>query len=227
MLPMACAMHHILTGTISPLSSDRRRRTVVRWLLPAVVLVAALFGAEQANAGVLTASVTSCDDPPLERPFTPWLDGMQYVLAPDGDFDRDAAGWQLASAAVVADNEPWNVHGSERTAALRLAGDGSATSPVMCVGVEHPTLRLFARNRGSVLGTLGVEVLFEDALGETRSLPIGTVLGGGWAPTLPMPVLANLLTLLPGERTPVAFRFTARGGDWTIDDVFVDPWGKG
>ena len=32
------------------------------------------------------------------------------------------------------------------------------------------------------------------------------------------------LPLLPGERTPVAFRFTPQGkGTWSIDDVYVDP----
>jgi hypothetical protein len=51
------------------------------------------------------------------------------------------------------------------------------------------------------------------------------VLGGSaWQPTLPFPVVANLLPLLPGQMTPVAFRFTARGGAWRIDDVYIDPW---
>jgi hypothetical protein len=44
-----------------------------------------------------------------------------------------------------------------------------------------------------------------------------------------MPVIANLLPLLPGSRTAVAFRFTpyGDGGDWTIDDVYVDPGATG
>ena len=41
-----------------------------------------------------------------------------------------------------------------------------------------------------------------------------------------MLVIANLLPLLPGETTPVAFRFTAQGADWSIDDVYVDPYAK-
>jgi hypothetical protein len=41
-----------------------------------------------------------------------------------------------------------------------------------------------------------------------------------------MLVVANLLALLPNETTPVAFRFTAQGGDWSIDDVWVDPYGR-
>ena len=219
-------MNHTLTFTTAP-ASGRRLVSGARWIVPALVLVALLGGAERADAGVLSASASACDDPPLERPFVRWLDPAQYVLAPDGDFDAGARGWQLTGAGPVADNEPWNVHGSDRRAALHLARDGSATSPVMCVGIEHPTVRLFARNRGAALGTLTVEVLFEDAFGNVRSLSVGTVLADEWAPTLPMPVLANLLPLLPGERTPVAFRFTADGGDWLIDDVFVDPWGKG
>jgi hypothetical protein len=44
-----------------------------------------------------------------------------------------------------------------------------------------------------------------------------------------MPILANLLAVLPGGRTPVAFRFTpgGAGSEWMIDDVYVDPYCKG
>jgi hypothetical protein len=44
-----------------------------------------------------------------------------------------------------------------------------------------------------------------------------------------MPVIANLLPLLPGELTPVRFRFTpvGLGAAWQIDDVYVDPFRAG
>jgi hypothetical protein len=101
----------------------------------------------------------------------------------------------------------------------------SATSSTICVGIEHPDLRFFASNTGSALGTLKVEVLFEDASGNVGSAPIGAVTGGsGWQPTAPMPLVVNLLPLLPGDYTPVQFRFTPQGGNWSIDDVYVDPW---
>jgi hypothetical protein len=60
----------------------------------------------------------------------------------------------------------------------------------------------------------------------STSTSAGATLGGGkWQPTLPFPVLASLLPLLPGEMTPVQFRFTpVGGGTWQIDDVYVDPW---
>jgi hypothetical protein len=76
-----------------------------------------------------------------------------------------------------------------------------------------------------VVATLAVEVLFEDNAGNVHSLPIGVVTPGSrWSPTLPLPVLANLLPLLPNDRTAVRFRLTAIGGStWQVDDVYVDP----
>jgi hypothetical protein len=98
------------------------------------------------------------------------------------------------------------------------------------VGILHPTLRFFARrSAGSALSTLTVEVLFEDAGGRVRSLPVGAVVAGSaWRPTLPFPVVANLLPLLPGQNTAVAFRFTVLGSaTWQLDDVYVDPHRRG
>ena len=71
-----------------------------------------------------------------------------------------------------------------------------------------------------------VEVVFNGVGGLVKSLPIGVVIGGSqWQPTLPYPVIASLLPLLPGQLTPVSFRFTPiLGGSWQIDDVYVDPF---
>ena len=87
-------------------------------------------------------------------------------------------------------------------------------------------MRFFAkRNGGTILSTMKVEVLFNGLGGLVKSLPIGLVLAGqNWQPTLPYPVLASLLPLLPGEMTPVKFRFTPLSGSWQVDDVYVDPW---
>lgn len=159
----------------------------------------------------------------------PWLDVANYVLVPNGILEggRD---WTLAGGAASAPgNETYYVHGAGETRSLALPRGSSATTAPVCVGLEHPTLRFFARNDGSVLSTLDVEVRFEDATGSVRSLLIGTLLGRpGWQPTPPLLVVANLLPLLPGERTAVEFRFRPRGyGDWRIDDVYLDPWRHG
>jgi len=201
-----------------------------RVLAGLIALLCCLAVPAGAHAGVLVEAAPSCEDRALERPFLPWLDPMTYTLAPDGTFAGRARGWERHGAGVVADNEPFRVHGDTVTAALDLPHGSSATSPAICVGVEHPTLRFFARNTGSPLGALRVDVRFEDALGAVHTAPVGVVTGaGGWQPTQPLPIVANLLPLLPGQHTPVAFSFTPVGGGsaWRIDDVYVDPYGKG
>jgi hypothetical protein len=205
--------------------------TIRRALACALGAIAVLTVAPSAHAGVLAASATDCEAQTLERPFQRWLDPARYVLAPGGTFEAGSEPWALSGGAAVTDgNEPFYIHAAGERSSLSLAPGSSATSPWMCVGIEHPTLRFVARNTGSLLGALRVDVRFEDALGNERMLTIGRVIGHDrWAPTLPMPVLANLLALLPGEKTPVAFRFTPEGyrSSWRIDDVYVDPYCKG
>ena len=186
---------------------------------------ATLAVAAPAQAGLLVQSATDCDSPTSARVFQRWLDPFQYVPAPGGNAES-AAGWTLKGGArIVAGNEPWNVGGSGHSSSLLLPAGSSATTGVMCVGIGHPTMRFFAKRNSGLLSTMAVEVLFEGLGGTLKSLPIGVVLGGTkWQPTLPYPVIASLLPLLPGQQTPVAFRFTPVLGSWQIDDVYVDPW---
>jgi hypothetical protein len=188
---------------------------------------ATLVVAAPAQAGLLVSSAKDCDSPAASRVFQRWLDPFQYVAAPGGNAES-AAGWTLQGGArIVPGNEPWKV-GAGGSSSLYLPAGSSATTGVMCAGIGHPTMRFFARRtNGTLLNTLAVEVLFEGLGGALKSLPIGVVpaLGTSWQPTLPYPVLASLLPLLPGEMTPVAFRFRPLGrADWQIDDVYVDPW---
>jgi len=185
--------------------------------------------APAANAGVLVSSARDCPKQELERPFLRWLDPANYVLVRQGTLEGPSA-WTLSRASRATGNEPFFVHGRGEQYSLALPAGSTATTPTQCVGLEHPTLRFFARNTGSMLSLLKVEVLFEDKLGLVKALPIGAVAGtSAWAPTLPMPVIANLLPLVPGELTPVRFRFTpvGLGAAWRIDDVYVDPFRAG
>jgi hypothetical protein len=205
--------------------SGSRRRSALA--LAGAVLIVAL-AAPSAHAGLLVASAPSCDTQVLTQPFLPWLDPASYVIAPGGSFETGAAGWALAgTAAVGAGNELWNVTAASDSSSLGVAPGSSATSPTMCVGLGHPDLRLFARRSGGTpFSTLRVDVLFEDATGAVQTLTIGHVVAGGsWTLTPVMPIVANLLPLLPGNMTPVRFAFTPEdSAAWTIDDVYVDPW---
>lgn len=197
-----------------------------------VAFVAFAAGAATAHAGPLVASAPSCADQALQQTFLPWLDVADYTALSGGDFESGADGWSMSGgAAVAAGNESHHVGGSDDAKSLALPAGGSATSPSICVGINHPTVRFFTMRRSTgplaSLSTLRVDVLFETAGGDVASLPIGTLLGNGdWQPTLPLVVVANLLPLLPGEMTPVQFRFTAQDGAWSVDDVWVDPYSR-
>jgi hypothetical protein len=199
-----------------------------RWLTVLAAAVAVLALPAAAQAGPLVASAPNCDELTAEQPFLPWLDPASYVMAPGGTYEDGAAGWTLSGGAEIGGpNESYRVHGSGETHSLHLPAGSSAISSTVCVGIAYPDLRIFARNSGSALSTLRVEVLFEDAAGNVNSAPIGNLsANNSWQPSAPMPLVVNLLPLLPDDYTPVAFRFTPQGagGDWRIDDTYVDPW---
>lgn len=207
----------------------RAHRRRLGWLATAGALacLSLVTTAPASQAGVLVASAPSCEAQPLSTPFLPWLDPLSYELAPDGGFEDASSAWRLTGgAAKVAGNESHYVRSRSDTRSLKLPPGATATSATTCVGLGNPTVRLFARNTGSPLSTLRVEVRLEDAAGRVRTVPVGVVTGTpSWQPTLPIPIVANLLPLLPGQRTPIEVRFTARGagGEWRIDDVYIDP----
>jgi hypothetical protein len=199
---------------------------VRRHLLAFAVAAAALgVSAPAASAGLLVESARDCPPPVLSNPFAQWGDHADYQLAPGGAFEAGQPAWALNGASIAAENEPWRVHGANDKRSVKLPPGATATSPVMCVGIEHPTLRLFARNNRALLSTLTVEVIFETSLGLKASAPVGVLLPSGkWKPSPRFLVVANLLPLLPGDKTPVQFRVRSVGlGTWWVDDFYVDP----
>jgi hypothetical protein len=192
----------------------------MRPLLTAAVAVAFLAFSPSAHAGLLPGT---CQAEPAAQVFLPWLDLMNYVEAPDGGLEAGGSGWTLrAGAKVVPGNEPFKVGGAGDSQSLALPAGGSATTALSCRGLDRPTLRFFARRTSGLLPVLRVE-----AVHGGLAVPVGVVagLGSAWQPTLPMLLPLNLLPDL-GENGAVAFRFTALGGGFAIDDVYVDPYGK-
>ena len=197
-------------------------------LLTGAAIAVAAFAPAAANAGVLVQTAQSCADEQLSHPFAPWLDYASYTPLPGGAFEPGQQAWTLTGGAkVVSGNETYRVRSYGDTRSLSIPQGATATSPSICVGLNEPTLRYFAKQAGSLLGITGamkVDVLFEDSLGSVVSAPIGAAaLSTTWQPSLPAVVTANLLPLLPGQMTAVAFRFTALTGSWQIDDAYVDP----
>jgi hypothetical protein len=195
-----------------------------RKFLGLATALAALAIPTSASAGPLVATATGCADQSLGQPFLPWADVASYTLQPGGDFEH-RGGWALTDgASIVKGNEPAFVGSRTDSHSLAIPAGASATSPSLCVGIEHPDMRFFATGSNPT-ARLAVEVLFEDAMGNVQSAPIGVVTGSTqWSPTAPFPLVVNLLPLLPDSRTAVAFRFSAAGGSFRIDDVYVDPY---
>lgn len=169
-----------------------------------------------------------CPGQRVAQTFLPWSDPSWYTSVPDGGLEGGGAGWTLdKGAAVVADNEPYYVRGPADSQSLFLQSGASAASPDVCIAVTHPTIRFFARNTGSQNSTLTVSVVFTEPDGERRALTIGVLTATpAWEPTPVLPVTVNLLSLV--LKPEIAVQFDADGGgQWSIDDVYLDPYGKG
>jgi hypothetical protein len=190
-------------------------------------LIVSLAGAVTlaATAAPAQAASLTCPAEPTAREFSRWLDPSQYAAVPGGSFEAD--GWTLAGGARrVSGQHPWNPAG---TGVLELPAGAKAVSPPFCIAVDRPTVRMFARNTGSPLGALNARLIVPTLLGDLR-LPIGLALDpqDRWAPTLPMPVLVNLLTLLGGPGyVRLELSSGGAGAGWQVDDVYVDPYSKG
>jgi hypothetical protein len=201
-----------------------KRNTMLRVITGTVAgLVATGAFAAPAHAGILTTSATNCDDSALTQPFARYGDTAEYKAI--GTFEGGSDGWTLSGGAkVIAGNETAHVAGAGDSHSLSLPSGSTATTPPVCVGLNEPTLRFFTRKNSGLLSTLAVTVHVQTSLGVWVTLPIGVDLGGAWHPSAKMLVLANLLPLLPPDRTAVKFSFTPLlGGDWQVDDVYVDP----
>lgn len=154
--------------------------------------------------------LSDCDNPASSQPFAPWLDYTNYFLAPDGSFDDGGSGWALDGASA--------------NGTLSLGSGDSATSPSVCVGLEHPTFRFYVRRASVGAAPLRVSVVLDDG----TAIPVGVVsASSSWQPSPILIVGANLLPLVTGGlSTDVSFRFSTSAGSYQVDDVYVDPRGN-
>jgi hypothetical protein len=187
--------------------------------------LAALASAAPAQAGLL--SLSACDNSQLTQPFLRWADPNQYKLAPGGDFEGSLAGWTLTGGAQpTPGSDPYGITGSVGQSSLSLPGGSSATSPNTCVNAAYPDFRFMART-DTPGSTVLVQVVYQTLLG-TTTIPVGVVAPSDtWQPTLPMVTGSAVTGLLSGGTAQVALKFTALSGSSQIDDVYVDPHGRG
>jgi len=159
--------------------------------------------------------------------FAPWADSAMYALAPQGDF-APSDDWTLdKEATVVVGADPF----SGALQSLQLEKGAEAASPAMCVDLDNPTVRFFARDvGGNGKSNLKVDVLYEDFDGHVKHLTVAKLrLDSEWQPSAIVPMYMNFLALAsPDGVTAVAFNFKAEGlqkdETLSISSLYVDPF---
>lgn len=200
------------------------RRTSRTLFTAAVAAMALLAPAGTAHAGLLAQSAGPCPSYASSKVFSRWLDPFNYTLAPGGSFESASGLTFTGGARIVAGNESSYVHGSGDRNSVLIPRGGTVTTGPICVGIDKPTIRFFAkRPTFALLPLMTVEGVYTTKSGATASLPlVGVPLAGGaWSLQLPMISLGSILEL--GDTTMMRFRVRAVIGDWQIDDLYVDP----
>jgi hypothetical protein len=211
------------------------RRFRALFLTALSLLTLGAFVAPAANANLLSLLPGTCGIQPESQPFAQFGDYNNYTPVPGGSFEAGSIPWTLTGGAhVAAGNESYYVAGSSDSQLLSLPAGSSATSPFSCTDIYHPTVRLFVRNTGSPTSRLTVQAIYPTALTPLLGMAtttLGTISGtSNWEPTAADSLfLNNLLATLSVNQTEIAFRFVPADstGNWSIDDVYLDPYAKG
>jgi len=189
---------------------------------------AALLAAALLALAVFAGAAHACSYSGAQSVFSPWGDQRSYVLGPDGGFEAGGSGWQLSRGAAVIDgNESYYLNGAGDDSSLSLPSGSSAVSPPVCMAIDTPSFRLFARNSGDPSSRLRVEAVFP-LLGLIHTKTVGTIQAGStWAPTQSVSTVLSLSTIV-GTLIPsaVQIRFTPldSSGNWQVDDLYIDPF---
>jgi len=201
-----------------------KRRTGRILFATAVAALASLAPTGTANAGLLSQSAGTCPSYAMSKPFSKWLDPMNYTLAPGGSFESASGLTLTGGAKIVAGNEPNYLNSTSDKSSVLIPRGGTVTTGPICVGLDKPTIRFFAKRPNfALLPLLTVEGVFTTKAGTTAALPmVGVPLAGNsWSLQLPFVTTGAVLEL--GDTTMMRFRIRAVTGDWQVDDLYVDP----
>jgi len=202
----------------NPLSGGRARWSAV------------VTGALLALFGVPAVAQAACPVTPTSKPFQRFGDYADYSLLSGGTFESGTAGWSLNRSSVLTGNESFHVHAAGDSRSLAIQRDGSAVSPAFCVGREHPTFRFFARRTSGSWGVMLVKLRWTGTDGRTHETTVGALNGNtSWKPGPPMLLGLALPLWQSGQSLNVRLVFDPEnhGGDWAIDDVYIDPRMRG
>lgn len=166
----------------------------------------------------------ACPTPQPAYPFARWGDVAPYVLVEDGSFERKTR-WR-GTATTVPENDPFELAGFGKQS-MRLRGDQTLTSPVVCVNDTLPHFRFVARALDQTSG-LVVEVLWKEK-GEDKALALvhDAAQFPAWGPSSLVPLASAMSIEKKKENVRLRFRVKDAAQGWLVDDVFVDPVKRG
>jgi hypothetical protein len=160
-----------------------------------------------------------CPERVFSTVFSAFHDRALYTLAPDGDFEADASGWELDGASVVDESSTILLGAALGGKSLSLADGASAVSPEICVERGFPSFRFATQSADR--GVLRVEVLYRDG---KKAKKAGRVRArADWRVTRKVSLAQGRFHVKRGQSASVQLKFTASRGSVRIDDVYIDP----
>ena len=161
------------------------------------------------------ALAAECPVQATTQAFAQWGDTNEYFLAPGGAFEE--LSWtKFGNVALSTQDDPYALAAGSYS--VHLSEGESVRSMPICVDRTTPHLRFMARGRDQ----LNVEVRVSYR-GSTDSSS-GSVSGGAhrnWAPSSFISLKTDHLPAGESATATVTFR---SGGDWRVDNVFIDPY---
>jgi hypothetical protein len=169
---------------------------------------------------VTPVAASPCPDRAFSRVFNAFNDRALYTLAPDGDFEAGAAGWELGDGAAVVDESSSIQLGAALGAgSLELADGASAVSPEICVEHGVPSFRVAKRSADG--GVLRVSVLYGNG---RKAKKAGRVKAAAdWSVSRKVSLAQGRFHVKRGQSAAVQLKFTASRGSVRVDDLYIDP----
>ena len=160
--------------------------------------------------------------------FAPWGDANKYVLMQNGAFEHGRNGVVTKGGArVVEGNETFFARSRSDRYSLSLAPKSSVTLHAKCVAMLRPIIRFFVINTGDPSAKLRVTVAYRDKRGVKRTVPLAEVRGTDtWQPSPALVFLNPRAAPATQSNGNIWVTITAvgEGGEFRIDDVFIDPY---
>jgi hypothetical protein len=172
------------------------------------------------------AALADCGYGPTQQVFSNWGDSASYALAPGGDLS-DTIGWTLKNTQLSTDHDPY----TDGSGSLLFAkGDAEAITPVTCVNLDNPSMRVFVADQGgNGKAHLDVTLVYEGLDGGSQKLTVARLMvGDKWQPSVVIPIPVGVLAAGNANGwVPVAFDFKVKGlqkdETFSLDGIWVDP----